>query len=292
MSNFVPLEVASRATPVGIRFWDDLTRSFVTDGLDVTVQPANVALPPTALVANRSGVYYAQRIPFFPSGGLGAAGDDAYWASIKANAQPFVVRVDDPTGRFLPFSFPAQLPAQGLVGWTCAAYTSSLSGNPLPPGVPLFSSPARVPGGAFAVIRATLWDANANAPAAFAALEITLDGTLPHAWGVADAGGRVAVYFAYPELPAPPTDGTGLVPLSQQTWTLPVTVHYKAGTFAASATYPDRCTILDQGAGTLWSDKLQSTPITTVPITYGVETILRSTPAASVPKSVLLVTSA
>jgi len=288
MSTFVPLELVSRVAPVGVRFWDDLTRSFITGDLDVSAQPVDVALPPTVLVPNRSGVYYATSLPFFPAGGFGG-GDDAYWASITA--RPFVIRVDDPAGRFMPFSFTASLPARGLVGWACAGGPSPLPGNAPASSVPLFSSPSRVLGGAFAVIRASLWDANANAPAAFAALRVTVDPALPPVWGIADAGGRIAMVFAYPELPAPPVDGTGLLPLSRQTWTLPIQVAYVPG--AAASTYPDLCAIFEQAAATLWADQARATPLTAVTFTYGVEVVLRTaaTAVGASPLSVLYVTA-
>jgi hypothetical protein len=73
-----------------------------------------------------------------------------------------------------------------------------LPGNAPASSVPLFSEATWRQSGGLAVIRATLCDANANAPAAYAALGRTVDPTLPILWAIADALRRVALIFAYP----------------------------------------------------------------------------------------------
>jgi hypothetical protein len=137
--------------PLGVRFLDPATSRPVADGLVVRAagRPA---------FANRAGVFVLTGVP-----GLGVAergaGDDAYWAEPPARTT-VTVDVDDPRGRFLPFSFDADLPARGAFELACGS----------PPGVDgpivLFSSAARpVPAGC-AVVRAESWPVRLRAFAA------------------------------------------------------------------------------------------------------------------------------
>jgi hypothetical protein len=81
-------------------------------------------------------------------------------------------------------------------------------------------------------VRAQLWDAVANAPAAFAAVRVDIAGrTLT---GIADANGQVMVLIPYPtfeqlRLGSPP--GTGQPPITDTHWPITIRVGYPpAGT--------------------------------------------------------------
>jgi hypothetical protein len=258
--------------PLGVRFLDPATSRPVADGLVVRAagRPA---------FANRAGVFVLTGVP-----GLGVAergaGDDAYWAEPPARTT-VTVDVDDPRGRFLPFSFDADLPARGAFELACGS----------PPGVDgpivLFSSAARpVPAGC-AVVRADLWDAHAGAPAAWAVLEVRAPGLAP-ARGLADARGGVAVVFPYPE----PSGLDGSPPslerraLSAQSWPVRLRV-FAAPQADPVPPRPDLCTVLTQPEATLLAGASPATPLTDATLDYGRELVLRTSA-----ESVLVVTPA
>ena len=81
-------------------------------------------------------------------------GDANYWTSVSKRS--FVIEVVDIYRRFQPFSFQADLPAQGLFTLSCAPISSPL--NTAKQVVPLYSAPARTVPGAMAVLHADLWD--------------------------------------------------------------------------------------------------------------------------------------
>ncbi|MDX6477111.1 MAG: hypothetical protein QOH95_2622, partial [Gaiellaceae bacterium] len=125
------MTVSERLTyvaPLGVRLLDPATSRPFADGL--VVQAAG-----RRLVANRSGVFVLIGVP-----GLGlaerGAGDEAYWADPPARTT-VTVEVDDPRGRFLPFSFEAELPARGAFELACGS-PADVDGP-----IVLFSSAAR-----------------------------------------------------------------------------------------------------------------------------------------------------
>jgi len=249
--------------PLGVRFVDPATRRPLADGLVVHAAGRR-------LFANRADTFVLTGVP-----GLGFAerglGDDAYWADPPERVT-VTVEVDDPRGRFLSFSFDADLPARGAFELTCGS----------PPDVTgpivLFSSVARMVPAGCAVVRADLWDADADAPAAWALLEVSAPG-VPIARGLADARGSVAVVFPYPE----PSGLDGSPPslerraLSAQSWTIEVRA------FAAQRTgpvpsRPDLCTVLTQPEATLLAGASPATPLTDATLDYGRELVLRTPP--------------
>jgi hypothetical protein len=228
---------------------------------------------------NHVGVFVLAGVPGLALAEHGA-GDDAYWADPPAQTI-VTVDVDDSRGRFLPFSFDADLPARGMFELACGS----------PPGadgpIVLFSSAARpVPAGC-AVVRADLWDADADAPAAWALLEVQPPG-LPPARGLADARGRVAVVFPYPE----PSGLDGSPPslerraLSAQSWTVQLRAFAAAQADPVPAR-PDLCTVLTQPEATLLAGESPATPLTDATLDYGRELVLRTSP-----QSVLVLTPA
>jgi len=291
MTNVTLLEPATRTVPIGVRFWDAVEQKFIADGLAVNVRLASSQRRTPAL-ANRLAIFYAQDLPFLAAAERGA-GDEAYWASVAKLA--FVVEVSDANGLFLPFSFPAELPAEGLLAWGCSA-ASPVVPSGFADGVPLFSAPSRLAPSMRATIRAQLQDATTGLPAAGAVLVATIAGA-EQATGIADALGRVAVVFPYPEpedFPivgdpsASPPPGPIGSSLTGQSWPVTLAVRYAASA-APYPAYPDLCTTLSQPSAQLWGDTLGAA-LGGQTLFVGAELVLRSVNAATgAAMSVLLV---
>jgi len=282
----VLLERVTRVAPLGVRFWDVALNCPPREPLAVTTYPARNPRQRTPAFANPSGVYVAQNLPALREAENGR-GDPDYWAGVAR--QPFVIEVVDPLRRFLPFTFDADLPHRRLFAWLCGP-----AGPPLEPGraVPLYSRPSRALPGDLAIVRAELFDPQAGAPAAWAVLEVSLDGGLLGR-GIADANGRVALAFDYPDLidfvPDSPLDSG--IPLSRQQWTVQLTVRYAPA--AAAPAIPDLCATLEQAPARLWqrwNPPAGNSPLAAVALKFGQPLILRSQDAGGAPLSVLFIT--
>jgi hypothetical protein len=260
------LDTVTRTALLGVRFWDRVTGRVVFDGLDVVETTSGARLVP-----NRSGVFVLHELPGLRASEFGA-GDDAFWASPPAGSTIGFTLVDT-LRQFLPFSFTVDVPLRGLFAEDCGLLPAAS-----PPGlgfVPLFSAPARsVPAG-IAAVRADLWDVDADAPAAWAVLEVSAGGTVYR--GVADTRGSVVVPFPYPE---PPWHGSSPPPgsksLSQQQWPLDVTVRYSPPTSPPFSDVPDLCAVLTQAPGTLLDPDSPQTALGSQSLTFGSELVLRS----------------
>jgi hypothetical protein len=219
------LETVSRVAPLGVSFRDEATGDVVADGLQVSAWPEGQPSLRRESKVNRSGVHVFMDLP-----GLraleGGAGDAAYWSTLTGR-KPFTIEVVDTLGRFQPCSFRAELPHRGPLGFDAG------SSPPAPtPSVPLFSAPARQAASTLASLRAELWDTQAQAPAAWALVEATpTNGSRVR--GIADAQGRVALFFAYPppvELAVAPKPKSPPLPttrpLLEQEWTVRLRVRY------------------------------------------------------------------
>jgi hypothetical protein len=249
------LEKRSLVCPFGVRFWDSVTRTSIGDGLRVTARPAlggSGTLDREAILT-RSDVFAFHNLPGLRREENGQ-GDSTYWDEIESHPmrrKSFVVKVNDRFGRFLPFTFTAEMPHRGLFQFD--PIFSPLS--PLAPpqsgalGLPLFSAPARpIPGG-MAVVRAQITTFPGNDPASFALVEIqakSVSGPMVSVHGVADLQGGVAVIFPYPELPPPasfgsPSAGEGQA-LSSREWTVDVRVFW--GPVPSDGGLPDLADVL------------------------------------------------
>jgi hypothetical protein len=286
----VVTETLSLLAPLGIRFRDVATGVLVVDGLTVTAQAAGPT-PPTSAQLSLTGTYVFHRLP-----GLDAiersddvASENAFWASPPVSGE-FVVSVDDPFGRYQPFSFVARAPWRGLFSLPCGSPSS-------PPGdsVPLFPAPTHTVGGPLAAVRAEMWDPIHGKGAAGALLEVTEpDGAVFR--GVADSDGRVLVPMHYPQPFAAgfasasefSAVSSGL-PVVNRSWPLTIRVFYAAPGSVTPA-FPDICTLLAQPEATAWADEARTTPLTDARLDYGREVVLR-TRAGQDPLSTLHVTA-
>jgi len=296
MTPFKPLERLTLIAPLGLRFSDEVTRSFIGDGLNVSLYEPNKPTIKVQALANRSGVYVVHKVPGMVDFDHGP-GDDHFWSNPLLK-RSFVVAVTDTERRFQPFQFAADLPARGIFNWT------SPLGNSLPagvPSIPLYSSPVRnVPPG-MAVLRAELLDGAHQLPAAWAVLEAYINNRLV-ARGVADDKGRIALIFPQPAprsftissppgspISSPPA-ASGL-PLTKQVWPITLRARYDqiaplpllAGVFAAEPQLPDLGVTFSQPEATLWADTECTEPLGEVALSYGRELILKSRPTSSSP---------
>jgi hypothetical protein len=294
---FRMLDHLTMVAPLGLRFWDRVSERAIADGLIVTAYPLGQPDSSRRVQAhvNPSGVYVFQHLPGLRRVEQGE-GDALYWSSPPAT-RAFIVEVVDLERRFQSFLLDADLPFRGLF----EAERGITQSPPMsvPATVPLFSGASRQVSCAMAVLRAELWDPLAGRAASWATITARVAGQRP-VTGMADADGRLALFFPYPEpvdsLPESPlVTGTSLM---QQEWTLQLEAAYDrlepAGFGQAGRTpLQELCAIMGQSPATLWAEASPPQPLTETKLNYGQEIILRSQSTTdSNPPSVLLVTPA
>jgi len=210
----------------GIRFWEHGFDQPVEHGLVVTAHAIDadgarsIASSPVRAIPNPEGTYVFHRLP---SGGVESPPSSAGVA----------IEVRDRLERFLPVVYTTADPmSESEIFLTPDGQAAS----PSPPGggdprFYLFSSPTRhVNPRAAASVRVQLWDREADAPAAYAVLEVEHDG---ETWyGLANERGSALVAFPYP--PATPSlagspPPAAMAGLYEQSWELEVRVRYSAG---------------------------------------------------------------
>lgn len=267
------LERITRVTPIGIRFWDEVSTRVISDGLVVEVYAKGEPERRLAAGPNSVGVFVLPRLPGprDPAFELGT-GEAAFWQNVQP--RPHVIEVSDRNGHFQPFTIDQPLPARGLAVPPCL--------RPMKPpaeAVPLFSAPARpVPEG-MAVLRADLMHVpqpGKPVPASWAVLEVLVAGQAP-VRGVADCEGRVAVIFPYPEplsgpaRPASPPHSSRQ-PLRDQEWTVRLEAFYDP--VAPAPSIPDLCRTLAQRPAMLWGDSNGVRPLPDQTLHFGRESIV------------------
>jgi hypothetical protein len=288
----VVFEQFSRVAPLGVRFWDVAKQAPVTGGLIVTARtPQGRRLP---MFANRQGVYVLQNVPGLRPFETGD-GSQTFWEAVPP-AQPYTLEVRDTEARFHHFTLAADVPTREIFTWDCGSSPPSSPPSPLlhisPGYVPAYSAPNRsVPGG-MAVVRADLYDPAQDVPAAWAVLEVLLDGAVIGR-GIADARGCVVAVFPYPEpVDTTPESPLGFgVPLTEQTWNLTLRAFY-APTDPVPAV-PDLCTVLNQPEADLWLkwiNPANKQALAGVVLLYSQETIAVSFDNANKPLSRLYIT--
>ena len=297
------LDRLTQVAPLGLRFRDVVSGAFVGEGLNVRVYPLGRSTASVAAIANRKGVYVLHH-----AAGLRAleagAGNREFWDHLPPR-KSFVIEVSDQQRRFQPFHFLEQLPIEGIYKWTGVAPASPPASPPAlaaaPTSIPLYSSPVRsVPAG-MAVLRAELWDAAQDTPAAWAVIEGYLDDQLI-VRGIADEQGRIALIFPYPAprsfaVSSPPVSPVSSPPaatgpaLTEQVWSIRLLAKYTAvrpvssppDPFEIKPELPDLRFTLSQPPATLWSDAAITKPLVEVSLRYGRELTLKSEPTTTSP---------
>jgi len=290
-------EHVTSVAPLGVCFWDALTARRISDGLVVTVFPVDQPWRTWSAFPNHQDVFVVRNVPGLRAVENGS-GDADFWNS-QLPHRCLVLQVDDLRGRFLPFVFHVDAPQRGLAKLDCAGSPLELAGSPLEPvaHVPLFSAPGRLAPGGAAIVRADLWDPDANAgrgaPAAWATLEISAPGQAP-VIGVTDQQGHLAIFFPYPEparVPLATRSGSPLDPqqagpsLSKQTWRLSLRAAYTP--ISATPVRPHLTDVLEQHPATVWADGARTVPLQNAELQFGRELVLSS--QGSTPPSVLLI---
>jgi hypothetical protein len=217
------------------------------------------------------------------------SGDAAAWVERRTLARPFALTsllVELGAGTAAKVQTPGKAVFENF----------RVEANPAP-ALPLFSAPTRTAGGGLATLRASLWDAIAEAPAAWALLEARIAGR-PTVRGLADEGGRVALVFPYPEpasfaeqSPPPPS-----APFTKQEWSIQLFASYAPQ--RPVPPLPSLPAVMRQPRAKLWADSAQTSPLTHATLRAGRELVVRSfetspeAPDGKRPLPVLLITPA
>ena len=284
------IEKLTMVAPLGLCFHDAATGERISDGLSVSVSPAeNVSKKKTAAFPNRSGVYVVHRIAGLEEFSRGA-GDAGFWKD-NPPQKPYTVEVFDNESRFQPFRLTVELPVKGIYQWENVPPTSP---NKTISSIPLYSAPARKTPGGMAVVRAELRESREKA-ASFAVLEARFNSNLV-ARGIADREGRIVLIFPAlaPEnnpLASPNTDATR-VSLADQKWELDFMLRYEPKILAPESSDessevapPDLRLVLAQKKGKLFANAEKNKSFTTAVLRVGRELVLRSLEAQTSPPS-------
>ena len=279
------IETQYLVAPFGLGLFDAALGRFVSEGLVVRLlrRIGGDLAPPITARATRRDLFTAQDLP-------GLRGFEA--GGLLSPPMPWLVEVRDIWSRYTPFVIEALLPHAGLLlqaPCTAALWPQPLTSpaSPLPQGVPLLGHPARPVAAGQALVRATLRDADSGAPAAWAVLEVALDGRLLGR-GVADARGEVAASFPWPEpadpLPvfspgSPPGPPAPAHPLDQARWPVQIAVRWQRGlplhhTDPAQPDLPELCALLTQPLAALSVATSPPEPLHEALLRYGQTLVL------------------
>jgi len=264
------LEQLTLTAPFGVRFWDVANTAPAEAGLTVVAWPDSFPQLLTTATVGPSGMYSFPGLPGL-RGFENGTGDEAFWAA-NPPVTPYTVQVSDSRLRYLPYQFSVMLPVRGIF----ALWDSPLS-NTLTPGpdwLPVFSSPSRIPPGPAGAIYATLWDDDANAPAAWALLSSQAPG-LPPVTALADDRGVVALFQSYPEPGGSGTTSPLSAPnLTSQSWSVAMSVSYSR--IPTVKAVPDLNQILRQHPATVWQDSAHTASADEFQLSFGTDLVLRS----------------
>lgn len=300
--SFVVLERVQRHALLGLRFWDIAGASASIEGLQVDVFPRERPRARARAQVNRSGVYVARGLAGLRELEFAKLEPAELWASAT---RAFRVEVRDPHGRFLPIAFDADLPARGLFTWRAPWYSPPRAlalpgeaGSPpqlLVEKIPLFSAAQRPLPEPLAVVYAQLRESGADRPAAWALVAASIDGEA-RGLGLADAQGRVAVMFPYPE---PPRMSLSSPPeaRSEFHWQVELQAYYRVASPPAPAPeIADLGLVLSQlelaPRALLGSTLSPSTSLPALPLEYRVALTARTEATDAGPSSFLFISTA
>lgn len=282
MTSVTVLERLTVVCPLGVRFRDEATGAYVTDGLSVVVYPASQPEQRAYGVSNNGSVFVFRKLPGLRE--VEQGGD-------MTPRFDFVLEVRDRADRYLPYKVAIRLPQRRIL---TIEITSPLASPPSMQlgreegSLPLFSSPARAALDGLGVLRTQLVDAVTGGAAAWALIEAKA-GEQRLVTGMANGDGQVMLPLFYPKpvitLGSP---GSSNVPLTQQTWAVDFTVRYRRREPVPEI--PDLVDVLTQPAATAWEQSSPLTAWTQATLRFGRE--LRLATSGSGGTATLLITPA
>ena len=262
-------------TPLGIRFWDSVLDRQVSDHLRVRVFPFNGARHVVNAFRTVSGIFAFQGLPGMRE--IENSDFDEIPADPPSGKKPFLIEVTDELRRFLPVVFKVELP---LLYLGIYRYGSTAAER-----FYLFSAPIRTVSSGIAVIRANLVDSTTRNPAAYAVIEVQLEGegsTVSKWYGIADEKGSIAILFPYPairvSLSDSPPSGPAVL-LTNHQWPLTIQVRWAPQTleYPAQNGIPLWESISTQPSGKIRTHQ-SGISVTSWPgmLTYGQELLLKT----------------
>jgi hypothetical protein len=215
------------------------------------------------------------------------SGDGVSWFERRRIARPFAVTS-------LLVELGAGTASKVAAPGNAAFDNFRMEANPTA-ALPLFSAPTRPAAGGLATLRASLWDAHADAPAAWALLEARVNGQTA-VRGLADELGRVTLVFPYPEPAAFAEQSPPSAPFTKQEWPVQLFASYLPQ--RPVPTLPSLPDALAQPRAKLWADSGLTASLTQATLRSGQELVVRSfdtspeAPTGGKPLPVLLITPA
>lgn len=250
-------------TPVlGVMFRDGVNGQVVRDGLQVSLKdPKQPHLPRQQLVVNGFGVFVAHQVSRLRTP----------VASSPTATRRYTLNVEDPQGRYLPLTIPADLPTEGLFEPACL----STSPGATMPHVPLYSAASRTASAGHAEVRVDLRMASdPDAAVAWARLELWLaDTNILLAEGLADERGSALLLCALPALRDPPLRAS---PPGAPLGNWPVKLRAFWSPAIAQATAPDLCSLHSLPEVALLQNVAPPRPLAPTLLTGGLPLVIRS----------------
>ncbi len=265
-------------TPLGIRFWDSVLDKQVSGNLIVKAYPGSAPGPVVDAFRTASGIYAFQGLP----GMLEIERYEGDGIPLPPPSKSFIIEVKDKLKRFLSMVFAVELPLSYKGVYRGKEFAPDSGSPPSVENLPAFylvSAPTRTPLPGLAVIHATLVDQNAKKPAAFAVMEVEVEGEETR-YGIADDRGCITIMFPYPTFKVPLSNSPPANTIGQD-WELIFRVYYGPGKLEC----PNNMNIpyLDEIA------KQEQVKQWTEVLTFGKELILKTGGAE---KAVLLIQAA
>lgn len=260
-------------TPLGLRFRDSATDELVRSGLRVTARLEDNPQRMTTAQQTSTGVYAFHHLPELRD--IEYSNEDLQRDDLDKTSRRYIIRVNDPARRFLTVAFVVSAPQIGIFpNGAELGSPSRLS------AFDLFSNPARHAPPGFAQIRADLIDNATDLPAAYALLEVEINGQCYY--GLSDLQGKIVVLFPYPAVEiagqGSPILFENLSPLHEQEWNVKIHVYYDPNTLEPlpGIEEPNLRTILEQSQGVIYPQSSTPTNEMTEILRYAQTLVLRT----------------
>jgi hypothetical protein len=243
-------------------FRDGSDARVVSDGLLVSLKdPQQPHLARQQLMANGYGVFVAHQ----------ACGVHTSVVSSPLATRRYTLKVEDPQGRYLPLTIPADLPIEGLLAPACLSTSPSTA----QPHVPLYSAATRMAPAGHAEVRVDLRLASEpDTAASWTRLELWLiDTNTLLAEGLADERGSALLLCTLPALRDPPLHASPPgAPLGN--WHVRLRAFWSPA--IAQAQVPDLCSLHSLPEVPLLQSTAPTHPLAPALLTAGSPLVIRS----------------